>query len=135
MVTKILSSHVYQVKLMGEDSRTQDCHVSRILRYASKSFGQELSAIQYRALMEDAARDLEAFQVEGFLNCEFNEDDGQWKLLTKWKGFTEEENSWEPLTTLYEDVPAMVLKYLNENKYTKKQVDAMLKGKPHALRQ
>jgi len=135
VVTKILSSHVYQVKLMGEDSRTQDCHVSRILRYASKSFGQELSAIQYRALMEDAARDLEAFQVEGFLNCEFNEDDGQWKLLTKWKGFTEEENSWEPLTTLYEDVPAMVLKYLNENKYTKKHVDAMLKGKPHALRQ
>ena len=38
--------------------------------------------------------------------------DGNWRLLVKWFGFTDEESTWEPLDSLYEDVPELVRRYV-----------------------
>ena len=37
--------------------------------------------------------------------------DGKTYLFVKWVGFTEEENTWEPVETMREDVPHLVKKY------------------------
>jgi hypothetical protein len=38
--------------------------------------------------------------------------DGNFELLTHWEGFDEEDSTWEPITTLYEDVPKLCQKYV-----------------------
>ena len=37
-------------------------------------------------------------------------------LLVKWLGFTDEDNTWEPLTSLAEEIPIMVGEYLSSLK-------------------
>ena len=37
---------------------------------------------------------------------------GEFQLLTEWLGFDEEDSSWEPLSTLLEDVPDMCRNYV-----------------------
>jgi hypothetical protein len=37
---------------------------------------------------------------------------GGFELKTRWKGFTEGEDTWEPITNQAEDNPALVKKYL-----------------------
>ena len=134
IVVGVSSGHLYQVRLMGDtNGKVQDCHVSRILRYASKSFGQELKPEQYAALIADATHDIEAFRVEKFLACQFDDDEHKWKLYTKWKGFTDNDNTWEPVTSMHEDIPAMVLKYFRMKKYSDKQIAEMLKDNPRAM--
>jgi len=54
------------------------------------------------------AHDNESYQVEKFHACRLNPENHQLELLVEWKGFTEDDNSWEPLKNLYEDVPELV---------------------------
>ena len=54
------------------------------------------------------AHDNESYQVEKFHACRLNPENHQLELLVEWRGFTEDDNSWEPLKKLYEDVPELV---------------------------
>ncbi|KAE9037280.1 hypothetical protein PF010_g33342, partial [Phytophthora fragariae] len=49
--------------------------------------------------------------VSGFLEHRFNEEFERWELLVSWVGLQAIENSWEPLDTLLQDVPAKVRQY------------------------
>lgn len=47
-------------------------------------------------------------QVEKLLECKLNQSSLNYEMLVKWKGFSDEENSWEPFENLLVDVPRMV---------------------------
>jgi hypothetical protein len=53
------------------------------------------------------AHDNESFQVEQFHDCRRNPENHQLELLVEWKGFTTDENSWELLKNIFEDVPEL----------------------------
>jgi len=54
---------------------------------------------------------------------DINMQDGEVKLLVKWRGFDDEEPGWESLALMREDVPQLVTEFLEEirNSGTKRQ--------------
>ena len=45
-----------------------------------------------------------------------HEETGELQLLIKWKGFTDEENSWKPATSINADAPALTKLFYSRNK-------------------
>jgi hypothetical protein len=62
------------------------------------------------------AHDNESYHIKQFHGCRLNSETHQLELLVEWLGFTDEENSWEPLKTLFEDCPELVKSYLMKMK-------------------
>jgi hypothetical protein len=58
------------------------------------------------------AHDNENFLVENLKSCRRNSVTDQLELLVEWRGFSAEEDSWEPLKTLNEDIPVKVRNYV-----------------------
>ena len=52
--------------------------------------------------------------MDSFLDLQRAEIDDSIIVLTKWKGFSDESNSWEPLASLYRDVPAKIRTWLEQ---------------------
>ncbi|OWY97132.1 hypothetical protein PHMEG_00032417 [Phytophthora megakarya] len=50
--------------------------------------------------------------VEEFVDHRFNKTAQRWELFVSWLGLQAIENSWEPLTTLLQDVPEKVCDYV-----------------------
>ena len=48
--------------------------------------------------------------VKTFLGHKKNES-GEWALRVQWVGFEQSEATWEPLSTLAEDVPVLIAQY------------------------
>lgn len=56
--------------------------------------------------------------VTKFLDLRYNKGQKQYEVLTKWRGFTDEQPGWEPLQIMHEDVPEFLETFLqsHENK-------------------
>jgi len=54
-----------------------------------------------------------------------NFQDGEYKLLIEWKGFDEEEATWEPFHLIFEDVPDMVRQYVTNINANDKMLDSL----------
>ncbi|OWZ01299.1 hypothetical protein PHMEG_00027342, partial [Phytophthora megakarya] len=64
--------------------------------------------------------------VNGFRDHRFNEESRRWELLVSWVGLQAIEDSWEPLSTLLQDVPVKVRDYvatIDDNDILHGQVD------------
>ena len=55
--------------------------------------------------------DNSSFEVDELRNSRLNPQIDELELLVKWRGFSEVENTWEPVQKLWEDVPTLVAKY------------------------
>ncbi|GMF09625.1 unnamed protein product [Phytophthora lilii] len=53
--------------------------------------------------------------VDRVVNHRYNDPYGRWELYVAWLGLQAIENSWEPLTTLLQDVPKKVHEYADAN--------------------
>jgi hypothetical protein len=56
-------------------------------------------AAKKKVEVEKPAEDAQ-YEVEKVLNTRYDSKTRQLYLLIKWKGFSEEENTWEPLTNM-----------------------------------
>jgi hypothetical protein len=54
------------------------------------------------------AFDNASFEIKAVIDMRMHEETGELQLLIGWQGFTEEENSWEPVTSINADAPALV---------------------------
>lgn len=61
---------------------------------------------------EQYIHDSNEYEVEKFVDIRCG---AELELLTKWRGFPSEYNSWEPLSTMIEDVPTLVEKFKKKN--------------------
>jgi len=50
--------------------------------------------------------------VVNLLDLRFNDDTGVYELKAKWRGFDDEEPTWEPFSNMQEDIPDMLPKFL-----------------------
>ncbi|KAF4140825.1 Chromo (CHRromatin Organization MOdifier) domain [Phytophthora infestans] len=62
-----------------------------------------------------ATHNSEGHVVEELKEARYNSTAKTHDLLVKWRGLTEEENSWEPVQNLIEDVPVFVKQFLTNN--------------------
>ena len=100
----------YVVRLLGADNDAADANVHwrRMRRLAGPGL-----AIT-KELEEAAQHDKQKFLVEHFEDWSVNTD-GEVHLCVKWRGHDDDNNTWEPITQLVEDVPALVAKYVKDN--------------------
>ena len=87
----------------------EEAHVSRVKLYADKSL------YVTESLKNQADYSHSKYEVESFLSIRIKEKEFQ--LLVRWRGFTQEYDTYENLSDLYEDVPQLILKYLSESEH------------------
>jgi hypothetical protein len=80
-----------------------DVHISRVRFYCDKHLDVTDDLIQ------QYAHDCQRYEVEKFLDL--REVDGRLELLVAWKGFEEDDTSWEPVSRLVQDVPHLCKSY------------------------
>ncbi|KAE9062778.1 hypothetical protein PF010_g29265 [Phytophthora fragariae] len=85
--------------------REYDVHVSRLKFYADAELNQT------EELLELVSSQGMMLGVEAICDHLFNHTLERWELLVSWMGLQAIENSWEPLTTLLQDVPSKVREY------------------------
>ena len=98
------SKFTFGVRLIGT-TKVEVAHVYRIKRFAGKDFERTAE------ITHSAQHDAVVFEVENIKGWKVNED-GQVMLRVHWRGWEDEDDSWENAITLHEDVPTIVDEYL-----------------------
>ncbi|KAF4045960.1 Calponin homology domain-containing proteinromo [Phytophthora infestans] len=87
----------------------REAHASRLKFFADAELGIT------EDLLAQVAHNSEGHVVEELKEARYNSTAKTHELLVKWRGLTEEENSWEPVQNVIEDVPVLVKKFLTSN--------------------
>ena len=105
-ITEVISPHEYRVERLvsGEE---QVVHVSRLKFYHDKSLAQ------VDKLNDFAASVAELFEVETMQDLRYNQETLKYEILIRWRRHSSDYDTWEPLPTLYEDVPTLTSRFLN----------------------
>ena len=94
------------VRLVGQDDVAK-VSWRRVFRIA----GPEMTVTQ--AVQDSALHDLQRFKVESFVDWGFA-NDGTVVFKVHWRGFAEDEDTWEPMAQLDDDVEVLVGKFVEE---------------------
>eukprot|EP00924_Labyrinthula_sp_SR-Ha-C_P006998 augustus_masked-scaffold_8-processed-gene-6.62-mRNA-1 protein AED:0.40 eAED:0.40 QI:0/-1/0/1/-1/1/1/0/1501 len=101
-MTKSVSQNVYEVQdLYG---KANIVHASRLLFYEPDGW------IPDEAIIKQFTSDTGKLEVEKFIKLRSSQ--GQLQILVEWKGFPEEEATWEPLETMLEDLPDLTKQFI-----------------------
>ena len=105
-VVNPISPTSYEVRLLGRpDKHPKPVHWTRMKRFADAGF--DIS----EQLVRTAVNDCQKFDVQEFVAWREG-DDGTIELKVRWEGFEPQDDTWQGLQGLFEDVPAMVRKDL-----------------------
>ena len=114
--------HVYGVQniVSGE---VRDVHVAR-LRFYSDSALEVTSDL--KEVFQQTFNQGE-FEMQALLNIGESHDGSGHIVRVRWSGFDEEEDTWEPLKTLWEDTPQFVRQQLRKMKLGRDVYDKLKK--------
>ncbi|KAG2770790.1 hypothetical protein PC129_g22578 [Phytophthora cactorum] len=101
---------------------TMDVHPSRLKYYADDSLKVT------EELLDHIASQGTLLAVDAIVEHRVNPDMQAYEVKVKWLGLETIEASWEPLKTMSEDVPQLLLQYANEAKD-----DALLRAVASAI--
>ena len=73
-------------------------------------------------LVRTAVNDCQKFEIDEFVGWRL-QDDGTVQLKVRWHGFQPQDDTWEALEGLHDDVPALVGKYLRAHAGEDEQLD------------
>lgn len=85
-----------------------DVHASRLKFYADSNL--EVT----EELQEHVASQGIILCVDELLEHRWNNATNEFEILVSWKGLESIENSWEPLISLYKDIPVLVERYIKQ---------------------
>ena len=104
-VRLVPSAHLVETEhLVTGDTRV--VHIQRVRLYADQHLH---ITTELRAQVEHD--ELGTYVVANFVA--WREHNQQWQLFVHWQGFDHEDDTWEDLSVLYEEVPGQVLAFLN----------------------
>ena len=112
LITRAVNERTFAVKnlLTGV---TREMHADHIKRYADKHLHV---TTQLKEFIAASAVCTQARLIDGHRLRK-----GKWELKILWEGFDDEEFSWEPLSVMMEDIPAMVSTYIKTVQDSKTQ--------------
>ena len=115
--------HVYSVQniISGEE---RDVHVARLRFYSD-------SALEITSDLKEVFQhtfNQGEFEMEALLNMGESHDGSGYVVRVRWAGFEEEEDTWEPLKTLWEDAPQFVKQQLRKMKLRSDVQDILKKN-------
>jgi hypothetical protein len=108
-VTDTLNNYIFEVENIINGSK-QVVHGDRIQYYCD----EKLNITEQ--IKDQFAYDSSSYEVSQFRDCRINPQTHEIEFLVDWKGFSQSENTWEPLQNLRTDVPALVAKYIEQLK-------------------
>ena len=108
LVVQARSPWVFVLRNIATGDEVQ-AHAQRMEKYADANLGVT------EALREHVNYNLASYEVEKLLDARKSAEGG-WEFLVKWWGFSEAEASWLDVTVLVEDIPLVVLEFLNSEK-------------------
>jgi hypothetical protein len=117
-IIQTLSDWLFVVEDLRDGSKSQH-HASRLKKYAAGAANITQDLLDHVAYVEGG------YLVEELRDTKFDRLDKIWKIQVKWFGLSELENSWEPVTNLLEDVPALVHSYVRTHGPTSGNVKLM----------
>jgi hypothetical protein len=102
------SEWIYVVEnIVTDDRRT--VHASRLRFYHDSSLDTTVELIAF------AAQTGIGYAIEAIIDFRINETTGVPEVFMDWKGFEEDNRTWEPLRIIEEDAPAIVKHFFREN--------------------
>ena len=105
-VVEVESDHVYIIADIVTNTKLPPVHSAFLRIYEEKHF--EVT----EEIKEQYLHDSTQYIVAKFRDIRFNQE---LELLTAWKGFPEHFDTWEPFTTMLEDVPDLVKEFKRKN--------------------
>eukprot|EP00924_Labyrinthula_sp_SR-Ha-C_P005958 snap_masked-scaffold_14-processed-gene-10.27-mRNA-1 protein AED:0.28 eAED:0.28 QI:0/0/0/0.5/1/1/2/0/140 len=57
-------------------------------------------------------RKQEQLEIESIVGCRLAADNNSFEFKIRWLGFEQDQDTWEPAVTIYEDVPILVTSYI-----------------------
>ena len=107
-IKSIVGEHLYEVEdLLGKVS---SIHACRIVLYDKHDFPRE------EVIKEVFLFNSGKFEVDKFVGVRAYGD--EYELQVSWIGFESAHDSWEPFKTMFEDVPGLVIEFLEKARAT-----------------
>ncbi|ETW06561.1 hypothetical protein H310_02778 [Aphanomyces invadans] len=107
-IIQALSDWVFIVEDL-RDGAVSEHHVSRLKLYAVRDSNVTQDLLDHVAYVEGG------HLVQELRDAKFDRSDKTWKIQVKWRGLSELENSWEPVSNLLEAVPTMVAAFVKKH--------------------
>jgi hypothetical protein len=104
-VVNTLSDHVFEIEDLHTGVFTPE-HASCLRFYADSAFDVNAE------LLTHIAHNNMGYDVRALCGLRFERDSKSYQAFVSWLGFEEEDNTWEPLASLQEDVPSLVAHFL-----------------------
>jgi transposase InsO family protein len=101
-----VSTHVYTVRHLVT-RKESEVHACRMRYYADQHLNVSTQ------LLAQIRHDEAKWEVSHFLDLREDSDATQWYIHTSWRGFDDLEATWEPLRTMYRDIPQAVERFLD----------------------
>ena len=118
-ISRVVSDFVFEVQDLIDQSHAL-VHANRLKLYADSQLElteELLDSIDHNDPHYNTVEELLALRFYGPLE--------RYEVQVKWKGFDDEEPTWEPLSVMQEDIPVMLKKFL-EDYHDKNLVQAAL---------
>lgn len=103
-------NRIYEVEHLLTGTRLQS-HAIRMKFYCDGDLDQNVDLDSLKRHI--ASQEIEKYELESILKHKFDNDLLAMVVECKWQGFSDLENTWEPINVIYEDAPQVVKAYLN----------------------
>eukprot|EP00924_Labyrinthula_sp_SR-Ha-C_P003437 snap_masked-scaffold_15-processed-gene-9.33-mRNA-1 protein AED:0.88 eAED:0.88 QI:0/-1/0/1/-1/1/1/0/1128 len=104
-ITEVVSKNVYKIKTL--DGKATEVHGSRLYFYEPSGF------VPSEALRKVYVGNFKHLEVAGFGDVKYDPHLTEYVVEVKWRGFRDEDNTWEPIQTMYEDVRNILTEHLS----------------------
>ena len=108
LVVAAVTPWVYRLRNLATGAEVE-AHVQRMERYADASLGVT------EALKEHVGYVAGGYEVAAIKEARKTKG-GKWELLVKWLGFDDAEATWVTAEVLAEDVPMLLLQFIDSEK-------------------
>ena len=108
-IIRTISDYVYEVEHVVSKSVSEH-HVSRLQFYADRLLDVNIPLLHDELVREESFA--HSYDIHSIVSHGYNRDSDGYELLIRWSGFSELENSWEPVDSLIKQVPRLVKEYV-----------------------